>query len=153
MSTILCIDDQPVGLGTRKLLLETKGYEVLIAPSGRDGFDLLASQDVAAVIVDYSMPEMNGEEVARAIRQRWPAVPIIILSGYPDIPQSTMDAADAFIVKGSSPTVLLTELERLIGQRPEIKVVSPAVDRSRELRTMTSQNVARSQRLRRRKSG
>jgi CheY-like chemotaxis protein len=61
---ILCIDDEPVGLRVRKLLLESQGYQVLTATSGREGLELFAAHPVSAVILDYAMPEMNGDQVA-----------------------------------------------------------------------------------------
>jgi CheY-like chemotaxis protein len=133
MPKVLCIDDHETGLQVRRLLLETKGYEVLTAASGRQGAALLAEHaDIAAVILDYSMPGQSGEEVAKLIREQWPAVKIIMLSGYSEMPQAAMDATDAFIRKGSSPAELLEALARLVGERPEPRL-QPVVERSREL--------------------
>jgi CheY-like chemotaxis protein len=150
MPTILCVDDQEIGLATRRLLLETKGYEVLTATDGQTGLDLLATHEVAAVVVDYSMPELNGEEVARRIKTKWPTIAVIMLSGYPEIPQSAMEVADAFCVKGGSPTALLSELERLTGVRPTPQV-SSTVERSREL--MNQAQAAMHKRQQQRTSG
>jgi CheY-like chemotaxis protein len=64
---ILCIDDEPVGLRVRKMLLESQGYKVLTATSGREGLQLFATHPVDAVVLDYTMPEMNGDQVAIAL--------------------------------------------------------------------------------------
>jgi CheY-like chemotaxis protein len=64
---ILCIDDEPNGLRIRKMLLQTQGYEVMTALSGPEGLELLDVYPFTAVIVDYSMPVMNGGEVAAEI--------------------------------------------------------------------------------------
>ena len=64
---ILCIDDEPKGLAVRKVLLESQGYEVFTATSGRDGLALFAHHRIPAVVLDYDMPEMNGDEVAAAL--------------------------------------------------------------------------------------
>jgi DNA-binding response OmpR family regulator len=84
------------------------------------------------VILDYSMPVFNGEQVAQAIRQQWPAVGIIMLSGYPELPQSSLHVSDVLIREGASPLELLAALERLTGERPTPKVPAE-VERSREL--------------------
>jgi CheY-like chemotaxis protein len=60
-STILCIDDDWNSLESLETLLELNGYDVLIATSGRQGLELLASHRVDGVILDYRMPEMHGD--------------------------------------------------------------------------------------------
>ncbi len=62
--TILCIDDDHSMLGYQRALLERRGFAVLTAASGRQGIQIAVACAVAAVIVDYHMPEMNGHEVA-----------------------------------------------------------------------------------------
>ena len=64
---ILCIDDDDSMLGYQRALLERRGYKVLTAASARQGLQIAAVCVVAAVIVDYHMPEMNGHEVATEI--------------------------------------------------------------------------------------
>ena len=70
MKTVLCIDDDGTGLSLRKMMLEEEGYYVFTANSGEEGLALLDAQRIDAVILDYRMPEMNGGEVARRIRDR-----------------------------------------------------------------------------------
>jgi CheY-like chemotaxis protein len=78
--TILCIDDDDGMLGYQRALLERRGYKVLTAASARRGLQLAAVCAVAAVIVDYHMPEMNGHEVATEIKRIRPQVPIVFVS-------------------------------------------------------------------------
>ena len=118
MPSVLCIDDSREGLAIRKEFLELKGYFVLTATDGLTGLDLLASNRIDAVILDYRMPRFSGKDVAREIKSRWPNVAIIMLSGYPEVPESAKDLSDAFVVKGANPNVLLSELDRLLGFRP-----------------------------------
>ena len=110
---ILCIDDYKQGLHARKLILEAAGYDVITASSGRIGLRLLGRHPVQLVILDYGMPEMNGEAVAREIKRTHPHVPILMLSGQLDIPKRASSAVDAFVAKGQSPAVLLGELTAL----------------------------------------
>ncbi len=60
--TILCIDDDSSMLGYQRELLERRGFKVLTAASARQGLQIAVACAVAAVIVDYHMPDMNGHE-------------------------------------------------------------------------------------------
>lgn len=83
MACILCIDDNRHGCFARQSLLEEQGYEVVTAHSGKDGLEKFQAQKIDLVIVDYMMPNMNGAEVIRQIRQnRRSKVPIILHSGF-----------------------------------------------------------------------
>src|SRR5581483_9115000 len=107
-ATVLCVDDDESGLLLRKLLLEGEGYEVLTAPSGRDGLSIIEKQKIDAVVLDYAMPAMNGGEVAGVIRDKWPNLPIIMLSGYTeDVPETIRALVNAFLSKGDSTPELL----------------------------------------------
>jgi CheY-like chemotaxis protein len=96
---VLCIDDHPAILECEKRLLETFGYRVLTALSGREGLELASVHSVDIVIVDYCMPEMNGAEVAMGIKRLRPDAPIIMLSGAVDIPKKVFKVVDAFVAK------------------------------------------------------
>jgi CheY-like chemotaxis protein len=109
---ILCIDDYKQGLHARKLILEAAGYNVITASSGRIGLRLLQSHPVQLVILDYGMPQMNGETVAREIRRTHPHVPILMLSGQ-IVPKRASSAVNAFVTKGQPPAVLLGGLNLL----------------------------------------
>ena len=113
--TILCIDDEEAGLTVRKLLLESAGYRVLTAQSGREGIQVFKSQPVDAAIIDYWMSGMNGVAVARELKRLSPRTPIMILSAYASLPDETLGAADIWIRKGEEdPQVLLAEVSRLL---------------------------------------
>ena len=64
---ILCVDDNPMILQYEKTLLEVSGYTVLAASSGKDALRFVTTCAFDLVILDYSMPEMNGHEVALEI--------------------------------------------------------------------------------------
>lgn len=115
--TLLCIDDEPTVLAVRKMLLESVGYKVLVAQSGAEGLKILQSERVQTVILDYKMPEMNGDEVARLIRATHPAMPIIMLSAFIDLTQEQLKDVDAYVTKGESPDVLLRTIERVQPKR------------------------------------
>lgn len=128
---ILCIDDHKQGLHARKRILEAAGYSVIKASSGRIGLRLLERNPVHIVILDYRMPKMNGEAVAREIRRRHPRLPIIMLSGQIDVPASISSAVDAFVSKAQPPEVLLEHLTALSESGPGKRPPSGAAMRTR----------------------
>jgi CheY-like chemotaxis protein len=115
---LLCIDDEISNTFTRKLVLESEGYSVLVANSGHEGLAILGSQQVDAVVLDYLMPEMNGGEVAAEIRRTKPGVPIVMLSACLEVPSSAIAMVDACVSKGESPTVLFSHIESVLRGLP-----------------------------------
>lgn len=127
--TILCIDDDETGLRMRKLLLEAEGYEVFTAVSGRAGLAMLEQKRVDAVVLDYAMPAMNGGEVAALIRQEWPRLPIIMLSGYiDDVPEEIRTVVNAFVSKGDSTPELLNIIDQAMNGRDRARLTILNVD-------------------------
>lgn len=111
---ILCIDDEPTGLMVRKILLQGQGYEVLTALSGPEGLELFVANPVDAVVVDYAMPGMNGDQVAAEMKRLKPSVKILLYSAYVDLPEDALKWVDRRAVKGVSPTSFLAELQQLL---------------------------------------
>jgi DNA-binding response OmpR family regulator len=95
------------------LILEAAGYKVITASSGRIGLRLLQDNPVELVILDSRMSDMNGKAAARKIRRTHPNVPILMLSGQIDLPESVSSNVDAFVPKGEPPAVLLRHLTEL----------------------------------------
>jgi CheY-like chemotaxis protein len=75
---------------------------VLTAASARQGLRIAAACAVAAVIVDYHIPEMNGHEVATEIKRLKPQIPIIMVSSDDAIPEPALNVVDAFVSKERS---------------------------------------------------
>ena len=133
MPTILCIDDQPVGLAIRKALLETQGYKVVIAENGPGGIALAREHQIDAVVLDYRMRGMYGNAVAAILKSEYPQLPIVLLSGVPDLPPAVLALVDAYIAKGDGARALLSTLEQLTP--PRRKRFLPAAESAREQRT------------------
>jgi len=100
------------------MLLESNGYQVLVATGGDEGLRLLLSHSVDAVVLDYQMPGMNGDVVAVKMKRAKSHVPIVLLSAYGPLPQSKLDAVDAFLSKSHPPKILLSTLQDLLNRRP-----------------------------------
>ncbi len=115
---ILCIDDDIPGLTLRALMLQSRGYSVLTASSGPEGLQVLRSNpDVRLLILDYSMPQMHGGEVAVEVRKFRPELPVLLLSAYFSIPEETLAITNAFVTKGEGPVVLFSKVEELLELR------------------------------------
>ena len=83
--TILCVDDEPSILSALRRLFRARGFQVKVAESGPVGLALLQSEPVDLVISDMRMPEMDGVVFLEQVRQRWPDITRLLLTGYADI--------------------------------------------------------------------
>jgi CheY-like chemotaxis protein len=84
---VLYIDDLPQALELRKAILESHGYRVKIASSSYPVLKMLEETPVAAVLLEYKTEGMDAEAVACHIKQRFPSLPIILLSAYAEMPE------------------------------------------------------------------
>lgn len=109
---ILCIDDDLTMLECEKAFLETFGYTVLTAPSGGEGLKLACKHSVDVMIVDYLMPEMNGDEVAIRMRLLTPRAKIILLTGA-EVPEQALNRVDAYVAKSRLTSQLLRVIAEL----------------------------------------
>ena len=80
---VLVIDDEPEVRAVLAEMLTANGHRVCQAGGGREGLEVLTStQKVDVVLTDLGMPEMRGSDVARAIRDRWPLLPVGLVTGW-----------------------------------------------------------------------
>ncbi len=112
-AVLLCIDDNQDVLDCERAFLETFGYTVLTALSGRKGLELASVHPIDVVIVDYVMPEMNGQEFAINMKRLYPQAPIIMLSAALDVPEEALNLVDAFIAKDHLSSQLLPMIAQL----------------------------------------
>ena len=98
---ILIVDDESLIRNTGRLLLETQGYEVITAGDGFEGLLALKRSLPDVIISDLNMPNMSGFEFLSIVRQRFPALPVIVISGEftaVNCPESVL--TDAYLCKG-----------------------------------------------------
>lgn len=90
---VLAVDDDPRTLMVTVECLLSEHHDVETAVNGRDGFEKYKAGQFDLVVTDRGMPEMNGLQMAAAIKQVAPAMPVILLTGYgralPDEGEST----------------------------------------------------------------
>jgi CheY-like chemotaxis protein len=114
-TAILCIDDDADTLKLRKLLLESSGYSVLTASSGAEGLDAVSHySNIRLVILDYLMPGMAGDKVAEELKDRYPQLPLVLMSAVAQLPVGLLKRVDAYIQKGQDPEVLLATIEKIL---------------------------------------
>ena len=109
---LLCIDDSQAILQYEKSLFERSGYIAITASSARDGLRLASIFIFDAVLLDFQMPDMNGHEVALALRRLTPGTPVVMFSGS-EIPDETYKLVDAVKPKSGSIRELLPTVARL----------------------------------------
>ncbi|HKW91544.1 MAG TPA: ATP-binding protein [Methylomirabilota bacterium] len=107
---ILVIDDELQVRATLAEMLEEQGHSVTQAPGGREGLSYLESNTelVDVVISDLGMPDMNGWDVARIIQDRWPKVPVGLITGWgeTEITREERDRVNFVITKPFDKAVL-----------------------------------------------
>jgi DNA-binding response OmpR family regulator len=121
--TLLCVDDNQSSLNICKIILEDFGYKVSTASSGREGLEVFASNVIDAVILDYQMPEMNGELVAAEMRRTKPGVPILMLSGCVSLPETALQLVDGYIAKGDPVEFMLLAVHQVLSRGKNRKPV------------------------------
>ncbi len=118
---VLFVDDEPAVRTTGGAVLEAAGYEVLTAADGMEGLHALDEALPDLIISDLRMPKMSGFEFLAVVRNRFPQIPTIALSGEyvtDNIPDGLL--ADTFFQKGDySVPELLAKVKELVRQAPE----------------------------------
>jgi DNA-binding NarL/FixJ family response regulator len=118
---VLLVDDHHGFRKELRLLLEDCGIVVVAeGENGQEAVELATGTDADVLLMDLRMPVMDGLEAARALRDRVPALPVIILSAYEDPAlKSEADAADAYayLVKGCSGGLVLDTIKQAWAHR------------------------------------
>jgi signal transduction histidine kinase len=117
---ILFVDDNPGVLLTTTRMLEDAGQIVVGATGGKMALERLMEGEVDLVLTDLGMPEMNGWEVAEAVKARYPQVPVVILTGWGEqaVVQETRRQVfvDRVLFKPVQRNVLLSTIAMLTGK-------------------------------------
>jgi two-component system response regulator HupR/HoxA len=83
--TVLFVDDDAKVLASLKRGLIEEPYNTIFANSGKEALDILKQQEVNVIVTDMRMPEMNGLELLKVVKEDYPHIIRMILSGYTDI--------------------------------------------------------------------
>ena len=96
---VLFVDDEENILHSLKRLLRKEGYRIHTATNGSDGLEILNNQDVHLVVTDQRMPEMSGTEFLAKVKEKYPEVIRIVLSGYTEVDSITESINKGHIYK------------------------------------------------------
>jgi CheY-like chemotaxis protein len=90
---IVSVDDDPLVAFNTLAMLEELGHTVFSASSAAEALTLIGEKDdIDLLITDQAMPGMSGSELAEAVRRDWPDLPIIIATGYAELPEGSAQA-------------------------------------------------------------
>ncbi|MGB9562093.1 MAG: response regulator [bacterium] len=115
---ILVVDDQESILELLKAILERENFEVFLAANGFDALDIIAHNEIDLVITDVSMPELDGFTLLQIIKNRYPNLPVIVMTGYYDIytkEEAIKYGASRFLPKPFRPEEVLKIISNELG--------------------------------------
>ncbi len=122
-STILVVEDDAWIRSLTGRILERAGFDVMLAHNGTHALELLARTGPPALVLsDIMMPEMGGRELAQRLREQWPAIPIVFMSGYSDDAIRTAASERmtiTLLAKPFEPSALVQVIRTLLGIAPE----------------------------------
>jgi two-component system NtrC family response regulator len=114
---ILVVDDDASATRYASLTLERAGYRVVEAAGGLSGLRAVERERPALVIADLQMPDMNGLELLACIRERWPGLPVMLLTVDGEVAtvvQAVQRGAVNYLIKPVAPAVLLAATARAL---------------------------------------
>jgi len=116
--TILIIDDEEAQLISLKSFLSKRGYEVFTKTSGREGLNIINNNVVDLVLTDFRMPEWNGLEVLKKVKELNPEIDVVIMTAFGNIDEA-VNIMKAGAYDYLNKPVDLDELENLINRIKE----------------------------------
>ena len=125
---ILVVDDEAQVRKPISLMLAKDGYEVVEAADGEEAIEALRSGDnplmVDTVLCDIRMPKINGKEAIAYFRSQFPGVPIVVMTGYPDVELAVSlmrQGVRDYLIKPVSKEELLSVIRKSADQHVVLK--------------------------------
>ena len=122
MSTgkILVVDDEDIVRTSCSRTLSPEGYEIRLAKNGAEGLKMASEERFDLVLTDLKMPDMDGIEVLRIIKEQWPETAVIIVTGYQTVDTAVkaikLGAYD-YIEKPFTPDALIAAVKEALTNR------------------------------------
>ncbi|HEX7495426.1 MAG TPA: response regulator, partial [Candidatus Limnocylindrales bacterium] len=134
---VLCVDDEPVILHVLRRLLEVQGFEVVSCGDATTALSTFTEGAFDFVMTDIHMPGMDGLALTRALRDRQPELPVIIVTGHGTVDtaiQALREGATGMLVKPFTGQELLVEVRRALAaaqmryEALQFRYMSPVLD-------------------------
>ncbi len=116
---ILVVDDENIVRESCRLVLQTEGYEVVLVSSSDAALGIIEELNPALLLIDLKMPGRDGMYLMGEVKEKWPEIPILVMSGYATketIDEVSFWGAAGFIPKPFTPDELL-ETIRLVSDK------------------------------------
>ena len=121
---LLLVDDEERFLETTKMLLEKNNVKTFTATNGLDALKILNDQHIDVVILDVKMPNIDGVEVLRRIKQKHPLVEVIMLTGHASVESAVeglkLGAFD-YVIKPSEITTLIEKANKAYDKKQDME--------------------------------
>ncbi len=114
---ILVVDDEKNILKLYQAELEDEGYEVVTANSGKEALEVFDRESPDLVTLDILMPDMDGIQVLRYLKEKNPSIPVIMLTAYDYRDDFSVWVSDAYVVKSSDLTNLKNTIKNVIDKQ------------------------------------
>ncbi len=114
---ILVVDDEKNILKLYQAELEDEGYAVVTANSGKEALEVFEAENPDLVTLDILMPDIDGIQVLRQMKEKRPNMPIIMLTAYDYRDDFSVWVSDAYMVKSSDLSNLKATIKQIIESR------------------------------------
>jgi putative nucleotidyltransferase with HDIG domain len=134
---VLCVDDEPVILQVLRRLLEVQGFETVTTDDPEAAIIAFDDKQFDVVITDVHMPKMDGMVLLRALRERRPDLPVVVVTGHGTVDtaiQALREGASGMLVKPFTGQELLSEVSRALAatqmrrEALQYRFLSPVLD-------------------------
>ncbi len=116
---VLVIDDEAIVRVSCERVLRPEGYDVIVTPKGTEAIAMLEKEKFDLVLTDLKMPDMDGLEVLKNIKEKWPYMMVIIITGYGTVStavQAMKMGAYEYIEKPFTPEDILNAVNKAFSE-------------------------------------
>jgi len=120
--TVLIVDDDLLVMTGMSAMIEDLGHTAIEAHSGAEAIAKLASGiDIDVVITDHAMPAMTGLQLARYLQESRPELPVILATGYAELPGDAMSLGILRLAKPCNQYEIATAIQSALGSRRQVR--------------------------------
>jgi len=108
---VLCVENHPEYMGALKYMLETAGYEVMVATNGDQALHLLTTRPVDGVLLEYDLPDATGSAVRAEMKRIKPDVPVLLFAGIGSQTPFLLRFFDSYLRNSERPEDVFEDLD------------------------------------------